>query len=302
MRHRRRILVTGATGHVGRPLVRALAEHHDVSALARFTDPLARVEFEAIGVRCCAVDLIDPDFAEVPTDVDHVINLAADLTGADGFDRAIEVNAESLGLLLGHCRPTRSVLHCSSTAVYRSKGTDSLREGDPLGDAWGALMPTYSITKIAAEAVARTLARALAVPTTIARLNVPYGDDWGWPAAHLARILAGQAIHLAPGDPGYYAPIHADDMVRTVPALLDMATVPATIVNWGGSEAVSIREWATHLGELVGRPVAFTEGPIGPPSTLPDCSMLEAVAGRCRVGWQRGMARMVAALDRGPAN
>jgi nucleoside-diphosphate-sugar epimerase len=34
-------------------------------------------------------------------------------------------------------------------------------------------METYSITKIAAEAVARTMARALGLPTTIARLNVP---------------------------------------------------------------------------------------------------------------------------------
>ena len=45
-------------------------------------------------------------------------------------------------------------------------------------------METYSIAKIAAEAVARYGARRFELPTTIARLTVPYGDNGGWPAIH----------------------------------------------------------------------------------------------------------------------
>jgi UDP-glucuronate 4-epimerase len=43
------------------------------------------------------------------------------------------------------------------------------------------MFQTYSISKIAAEAMARSCARRLKLPTTIARLNVPYGDRSGWP-------------------------------------------------------------------------------------------------------------------------
>ena len=33
--------------------------------------------------------------------------------------------------------------------------------------------------------------------------------------------------------------------------------MPATTVNWGGSEPVSIEEWCTYLGELVGVEARF---------------------------------------------
>jgi nucleoside-diphosphate-sugar epimerase len=56
------------------------------------------------------------------------------------------------------------------------------------------MFQTYSISKIAAEAMARSCARRLKLPTTIARLNVPYGDrsGWPWPGLWAARTPAGR--------------------------------------------------------------------------------------------------------------
>ena len=116
---------------------------------------------------------------------------------------------------------------------------------------------TYSVCKIAAEGVARTTARLEDLPTTIARLNVPYGDNGGWPAFHLEMILADQPVPVHPEAPNLFNPIHDDDIVRQLDSLLDAATVPATIVNWGGSEQVSIEEWSAYLGELAGRDAKF---------------------------------------------
>ena len=49
-----------------------------------------------------------------------------------------------------------------------------------------------------------------------------------------------------------YNPIHSDDIIATIPALLEAASVPATVVNWGGDDPVSIEDWCTYLGELTG--------------------------------------------------
>jgi nucleoside-diphosphate-sugar epimerase len=71
------ILLAGCTGQVGKPVARALeAQSNEVHGLARFKDPAAREEMAAAGVTCHAVDLTDPDLSGVPSDPDHLVNLA----------------------------------------------------------------------------------------------------------------------------------------------------------------------------------------------------------------------------------
>ena len=43
------------------------------------------------------------------------------------------------------------------------------------------MAPTYSISKIGAEVVARFAAKEFGLPTIITRLNTPYGSNGGWP-------------------------------------------------------------------------------------------------------------------------
>ena len=66
-------------------------------------------------------------------------------------------------------------------------------------------------------------------------------------------ILAGRARSPCTDGPSVFNPIHEDDIVAQLPALLDAASVPATIVNWGGDELVSIEEWCAYLADLIGR-------------------------------------------------
>jgi len=288
-----RVLVTGATGQVALPVALALAKDNDVVGVARFKDAGKREQLEAAGVRCVVVDLARGDLDGVPADVDYVRNFA--VVKSNRWDVDIAGNAEAAGILMAHCTSARAFLHCSSTGVYEAADGSPQRETDPLGDNHRVMMPTYSISKIAAEAVVRTTCRIFDVPTTIARLNVPYGNNGGWPAFHLALIRAGQAVPVRPNGPSRYNPIHEDDIIATLPALLAAATVPATIVNWGGDEAVSIEEWCEYLGELVGRPVQFavTDQTIGGIPT--DNARRQELAGATRVSWKDGMRRMVAA-------
>ena len=290
-----KILVTGPTSQVALPLTLALASDNDVWGVARFTDAAARKRLDGAGVTCVIADLATTDFHDLPRDFDYVLNFAVAKGGDDDWDRDVAANAESVGLLVGHCRAAKAVLHCSSTAVYQHQGPDhELIETDPLGDNHRVMFPTYSLAKIAAEAVARAAAREHDVPTTIARLNVPYGDNGGWPAWHVLFMQGDHPISLHPERPNRFNPIHDDDILATIPSLLAAASVPATIVNWGG-EPSSIEEWCAYLGELTGLPVRFDETPNTIGSVTIDRTKLLHLAPPPTVDLRDGLRRMVAA-------
>jgi UDP-glucuronate 4-epimerase len=287
----KRIVVTGPTGQVALPVTLALAAHNDVIGLARFRDAVARARLEAAGVTCIETNLAAGDFTDVPTDVDYVLNLA--VVKSNRWEVDLAANAEAAGLLMAHCRSATAVLHCSSTGVYEPAGLHELTETDALGDNHRVIMETYSIAKIAAEAVVRTCARLYDLPTTIARLNVPYGDNGGWPAFHLAMIEAGQPVPVHPDRPNTFNPIHEDDIIRMIPRLLDAATVPATIVNWGGVEAADLEEWCAYLGELVGRDATFVETDATIGGVTIDTTRMVELLGPTQVSWRDGLRRMV---------
>jgi UDP-glucuronate 4-epimerase len=290
-----KVLITGLTGQVAKPIAQALAADNEVWGAARFRSKRTRAALEESGVHCIAVDLEEGDLSAVPDDVTVLLNFAVAHT--QDWDRDLALNAESAGLLMHRCRGARAVLHCSSTGVYAPAGEHLLVESDPRGDSHAAMgLVTYSITKIAAEAVVRATGRALGLPTTIARLNVPYGDDMGWPAMHLEMMLAGQPVDTPAGDPGLYTPIHVDDLVAQLPALLDAASVPATIVNWGGSEVVSVEDWCRYLGELVGVDPTFAPTEASIPGVAADTTKLASIAGPNAIGWREGFRRMAATL------
>ncbi|HEV7523953.1 MAG TPA: NAD(P)-dependent oxidoreductase [Acidimicrobiia bacterium] len=288
-----RILVSGATGQVALPVALGLAANNHVIAIARFKDAASRARLEAAGVECISVDLAQGTFTGVPDDVDYVCNFA--VVKSNKWEVDLAGNAEAAGLLMAHCRSARAFLHCSSTGVYEAADGSPQLETDPLGDNHRVIMPTYSISKIAAEAVVRTTCRLLEVPTTIARLNVPYGDGGGWPAFHLALMQAGHAVPVHPNGPSRFNPIHDDDILATLPGMLEVASIPATIVNWGGDDETSIEGWCEYMAELAGVEARFdrTTNTIGGIPT--DNTKRRALVGPTTVGWKDGFRRMVEA-------
>jgi nucleoside-diphosphate-sugar epimerase len=292
-----RILITGATGQVGGPVAVALASvaGNEVVAIARFGDADARARLEDAHVTCVRVDFEQADFSALEGDFDVALHFAVAKT--NDFDRDLAANVEALGFLMERCRGARAFLHCSSTAVYEADGHRRFVETDPLGDNHRAFgfMPTYSINKIAAEAMARYGARAFSLPTTIARLSVPYGDTFGWPLFHLAMMRAGQPVPVHADAPSEYNPIHIDDIVAQIPALLAAASVPATIVNWGGDDVVSIEQWCDVIAKEAGVDAAFGPTDHTIASVACDTSRRVAITGPCRVDWRDGMTRLAAA-------
>ena len=293
-----KILITGPAGQIAEPLARYLAADNDVWGIARFGDPDARVRVEGYGVTTRKINLGDGDFGDLPDDFSYVLHLAADQSPGLDYDNALRVNAEGTGLLLQHCRKAKAALVMSTFSVYRPKDDPSSPyvETDPLGDANSMHAPTYSMSKIGQEAVARYCARALDLPVIIARMNASYGDNGGLPANHLAAALAGNPV-VTRWDPCVYSPIHEDDICAQTEALLGAASVPATVVNWAGDEPVSVQQWTSLMAEELGREVEVRVGefPNTQRSAISENTKRLAITGPCTVPWQDGIRRMVRA-------
>ncbi|MEE3329380.1 MAG: NAD(P)-dependent oxidoreductase [Myxococcota bacterium] len=291
----KKVLVTGPTGQVAFPLACTLAKHNEVWGAARFSDPAKRAALEDAGVHCATVDLGSGDFKQLPDDFDYVLHLAVARAAEADFDGDLRSNAEAVGLLMSHCRNATAFLHCSTTGVYHPKGHEPIVESDPLGDNHRVMMPTYSIAKIAAEAVARYAAREFDLPTVITRLNTPYGNNGGWMYYHLLMMKNGVEIPVHSDAPSLYTPIHEDDIARIFPALCDHAKIPAEIVNVCGQEHVSIEEWCRYLGELCGLEPRFKITDATLESVASDNRKQQSLVGPTKVGWQEGLRRMVEA-------
>jgi len=293
-----KILITGPAGQIALPMATALAADNEVWGIARFGDAGTRAQVDALGVTTRACDLGSGDLSDVPDDFTYVLHLAALQSPGLDYDGSIRVNAEGTGLLLAHCRKARAALVMSTHSVYRPQ--DDYRhvfvETDPLGDVNAGHAPTYSVSKLGQEAVARTCARLFDLPVVIARMNASYGPNGGLPAIHLDTILADQPV-VTRWDPCPYSPIYEDDINDQVEGVLAAASVPATILNWAGDEAVTVQDWCEELGRLVGRraEVVVRETPGTLRGSIADVSRRRSFTGPCRVEWRDGMRRMVEA-------
>jgi UDP-glucuronate 4-epimerase len=291
----KKILITGPTSQVAFPLARELAKKNHVHGMARFSRAEDRARIEKVGVRPLRIDLARDSLEQVPRDFDYVLHFAVVKSGDFSYDLA--ANAEGTGRLMSHCRNAKGFLHCSSGAVYQYAGHRPLGESDPLGDNHRAVFPTYSISKIAAETVVRFAAQQWELPTSIARMSVPYGGNGGWPWYHLMMMKAGQPIAVHPERPNLYNPIHEDDYIAHIPKALEVADVPATTVNWGGSDTVSIEEWCGYLGELTGLEARFQETGQALGSLAMDLTRMHQLLGRTHVHWRDGIRRLVEARN-----
>jgi nucleoside-diphosphate-sugar epimerase len=288
-----KVLVTGPAGRIAHGIAKTLAPDNEVWGIARFTDPAARAEVEALGITTRAMDLADPDFDDLPSDFTYVLHIAADF--GEDYERGLRVNAEGTGLLLSHCRRAKAALVMSTLTVYKPHPDPfhAFREDDPIGDQLLPSPQPYSIVKIAEEAVARYCARELGLPVTIARMGSAYGDRGGLPLWHLQAIAAGHPV-VARWDPLPYSPIHYDDINAQVGALLDAATVPATIVNWAGDVPVAVQEWSAHFAELLGveADVQVQEVPGASRGSVGDHRKRSSITGPCTVDWKVGFREM----------
>ena len=289
-----KILVTGPAGNIGFALTKALARDNEVWGVARFSNKARRKALEDLGVITREADLYEGDFSALPKDFDYLVHVA--VAFERDYDRAFRSNGEGTGFLMQHCRDAKAALVMSTCTVYKPNPDPfyAYKEEDALGDQM-PLVPTYSVAKISEEVVARYCARAFNLPTVIARMNAAYGPNGGLEASHADAIVAGKPVVTRHPDCAY-TPIHDDDIFEQLAPLLGAASVPATIVNWGGDEVVTVKEWTAYMSELLGLPAEIKIEPIPGASggAVADATRRKAITGPAKVHWKDGFRRMLA--------
>jgi nucleoside-diphosphate-sugar epimerase len=287
------VLVTGATGRVGFPVARALAARHDVFGLARCRSEGDRSRLEGAGVVPIVGDLADMDLGQLPGRITHVFHAAARLgreAQEQDWQQVFATNAQASGRLVAACAGAAFV-YCSTGSAYAYRGRQPLREDDPPGVHLGA----YSLSKIAGEAVVRYAAGQSGSPLTIIRIFSTYGPEGGTPVNRLRRILRGQEIVLYPDAPNNYNPIYEDDYVELGIRSMEVAQRPPLVVNWAGSETISVEEYCAYMGELVGVEPVFEYTFEAHTPLWPDVTTMHEVLGRTTTPWRDGFRRMVKA-------
>ncbi|AXE81916.1 NAD-dependent epimerase/dehydratase family protein [Streptomyces atratus] len=294
----KKILVTGATGQVARPVAEALAADNEVWCLGRFGDAEARKALETAGARTVFWDMATDELDGLPEDFTHVLHSAVHRGDGHDFEDTARVNAVSTARLMTHCADAEAFLYVSSGVVYnRADATHRYRESDPLGGA-APWLPTYPVAKITAEGVARGLAESLRLPTVIARLNIAYGPygHGGVPVILFEQLRSGRACAVPREGQNYCNLLHTDDVVRQVPLLWAAARTPAQVVNWGGDEEVGMTDLIGYMSALTGVPARLDRESASRETAIFDHRVRRDLIGDCTVDWRPGIARTLAEM------
>ena len=286
----KKILITGPAGHLTIPIVRELAPHNDVWGLARFSDPAQRTMLAELGVTCVKKDLATDPLDDLPTDFDCVFHAGAMVAMASENDMAytFEVNVQGTGKLLDHCRDVGTFVFCSTGGVYAHQ-PHPVKEIDD----YGAPIPAYSLSKIAAEQLVTYLATKHAIPTIILRIGAVYGPDATGPMVRINRMLRGKEIWVNPAEPRKGSVMWVDDAVRLAIVAMERGEVPPVVTNFCGDDPVSIDEYCTYAGELLGVEPIFKWTEDTYPSNTMDTTRMHQVLGRAEVGWKEGFRRLL---------
>lgn len=287
----KKILVTGASGKIAFPIARRLAQNNEVWGTARLQQPQQRQRLSDAGIHPHPLDLSRGEFSSLPDDFDYVFHAAVD-PGQGAWSDCVRTNAHYSGDLLYHCRRASGFVFCSTGSIYGYQGQRPLRETDPPGVP---LRANYSFSKVAAESVLSWVAEHFQLPLTIIRVCSTYGPLGGAPADRLEAILNRRPIRLHPDSPNNYNPIYEDDYVDLGIRALEVASCPPVVVNWSGSETVSIEDYCRYMGELVGIEPIFEYTPEAHTPLWPCVEHMHEVLGRTRVPWREGMRRMIQA-------
>ena len=260
-------LVTGATGFVGRALVRALAQAgHAVTALDRSAGDVAEAA----------------TWAGLPA-VDHVFHLAARSYVPDSWaDPAgfLHTNVTGTARALDHCRANGAHLVFVSGYLYGVPRRLPIREDDPTDPN-----NPYALSKFLAEQVCAFQAAATNVPVTVLRPFNIFGP--GQRVEFLIPAILDQIRRGGPIRVKDLAPrrdfVFLDDVVT---ALIAAIAQPGgyRVFNIGSGVSCSVREVIDAAQRAAGTslPVVSEEQPR--PNEIPDVQS-DIARARRELGW-----------------
>lgn len=286
-----RILITGASGFIGRHLVERLAPIHEVYALVR--QPPATPH---PAVYYCYQTLTQPlDQRQLPTQLDAIIHQAA-VIDTEKTDDATPFLANVVGTwrLLAYAEAVgvQTFVHASTGGIYGCS-PHPLRESDPPNP-----MDLYSLTKAQAELAVQAACGKF--HKVMLRYFFPYGIGTPNPIpSYVRRAVRGEPIEiLASGGP-LLNPLHISDAVELTVQALNLEQ--SATVNIAGAEVTTFAAIAEMAAARVGRQPIFqrlpdeTAIPYYRANLVADISRMTALFPTpLAVSLQQGIAELVA--------
>jgi len=232
------VVVTGATGFIGRRLIDRLASISTVYAASRSGADVGA----SIGVR---FDLEDfSTFANLPPHADVVVHLAA-LIDSDDLQMSLRVNVAGTAELLDYTRraAARIFIYGSTGGVYGA-GSGCFHETDRLNP-----QDSYGLSKAQAEGVVEWFAGDFT--KVVLRYCAPYGLGTPNPMTRIvSSVLAGRPIAVASSMSPRFNPLHLDDAVELTLRAMEYAR--DAVFNISGTEVTTFAGVALTAGQHAG--------------------------------------------------
>jgi nucleoside-diphosphate-sugar epimerase len=255
-----KVLVAGATGALGRPLVRQLAERgHEVFGTTRSESKADLIR--SLGAKPVVADALDPEAvarAVAQSAPEVIVHQATALSGSVDvrhFERSLaltnRLRTEGTDHLLAAGRAVgieRFVAQSFAGWPFARSGGPVKSEGDPLDPA-----PPQAM-RAALEAI-RHLERAVPAAGWTTGIVLRYGGFYG-PGTTLApdgehiELIRKRGFPVVGGGHGVWSFIHVEDAAEATVAAVEHGS--AGIYNVVDDEPAPVSEWLPAIAEAVG--------------------------------------------------
>lgn len=244
------VLVTGATGFLGRHLIQALRDRGDsVRALVLPTEDASGLEQQ--GVAVFRGDILEPDkLANAMRGVDTVFHLA----GMVGHWRpmsvyfAINVTGTENVCVAAQAAHVRRLVHISSWTVYGMGLGRVAREDTP----FTPLSEPYSITKAEGDRVVQRFIANYRLPAVIIRPDTMFGPGDRVNFARIAdRLRADKGIVIGAGR-NRLPFVYVNDVVQGLLLAADSDRAVGQAYNLASDQPVTQEQFWRAIAEAVG--------------------------------------------------
>ena len=244
-----KVFVTGATGFVGKSIVRRLlADGYEVTALLLPAEPSL---FDNEGVKIVRGDITEPlSLKGKMTGSDAIIHLAGAVGYGQSMDTCVRINRYGTYNVAREAIDSgaRRFIHFSSVSVYGRVPGVPITEDQPLrkiGDPYGD-------TKVDAENILKEFAAKRWLDLTIVRPTVIYGpgDDKFLPKL-IENLRSGRARIIGSGE-NTVDLIHVDDVADFISLLLKDKRSIGQVYNLTNPDNPSWKEFLSIVASEVG--------------------------------------------------
>lgn len=253
------LLILGAGGKMG-PTLAVLARRAaeaaglalDIVAVSRFTNPPSRQWLEAHGVKTVSCDLLDDDAIARLPDTSNLIYLVGLKFGTAQNPAATWAINTLVPAHVCERYPHSRIVALSTGNVYPQSEVNrgGSVETDPLTP-----LGEYANAAVGRERIFEFCSRRRNTPITLLRLFYAVELRYGVLTDIARRIHAGEPVALGNGA---FNCIWQRDANELILRALPLAASPARVYNLCRPEIFWVREIATRLGELLGRPPLFS--------------------------------------------